>query len=149
MSWTWTEGPAAVAVPALKLLPAAAVHGLSPSCVGCRRSRPRRPRQPCHGGLHATDIARIRRIVGSLLLAALAALAPTGSIGTIATGNVGVRTTLGIVSNDEVQPGISFQWPLLSSVVEYSANEIAIDLNDLTPKVRHNLSLRDMAVTVY
>ena len=32
---------------------------------------------------------------------------------------------------------------------EFSGKEIALDLNDLTPKARDNLSLRDLDVTVY
>jgi regulator of protease activity HflC (stomatin/prohibitin superfamily) len=72
-----------------------------------------------------------------------------GSCGTIETGNVGIRTTLGKVAPDEIKPGLYFALPGVSSVSEFSAKEIALDLNDLTPKARDNLSLRDLDVTVY
>jgi regulator of protease activity HflC (stomatin/prohibitin superfamily) len=72
-----------------------------------------------------------------------------GAIGTIGTGNVGVRTTLGVISPEEVGPGVYLKWPLISSVQEFTAKEIAIDLQDLTPKAKDNLSLQDMDVTVY
>lgn len=70
-------------------------------------------------------------------------------VGVIETGNVGVRTTLGHVSQDEVQPGMYLAFPGISRVEQFSAKEIAIELNDMTPKAKDNLSLRDMDVTAY
>src|SRR5262245_39464950 len=72
-----------------------------------------------------------------------------GVFGTISTGNIGVRTTLGVISQTEVPPGVYVKWPLISSVDEFTAKETAIDLTDLTPKAKDNLSLRDMDVSVY
>lgn len=92
---------------------------------------------------------RVPRIVGTLVLVLVAASVISGVAGTIGTGNVGVRTTLGVISSDEIDPGVYLKWPVISSVDEYSAKEIAIDLNDLTPKAKDNLSLRDFDVTVY
>lgn len=69
--------------------------------------------------------------------------------GTIQTGNVGVRTTLGIISTDEVGPGVYLKWPLITSMQEFSAKDIVIDMSDLTPKAKDNLSLRDMDVSIY
>lgn len=94
----------------------------------------------------------LRRIFGRGLIAfvlLLALLVLGGAFGIIDTGNVGVRTTLGIMSREEVTPGVYVKWPLISRVSEYSAKEIAIDLTDLTPKARDNLSLRDMDISVY
>ena len=71
------------------------------------------------------------------------------SCGTIESGNVGVRTTLGKVGTDEIEPGLFLRIPAVSTVQEFSAKEIGIDLNDLTPKAKDNLSLRDLDVTVY
>lgn len=71
------------------------------------------------------------------------------SFGTIETGNVGVRTTLGNVSTDEVTPGIYFRVPLMQSVDTFVAKETSIELNDLHPKAKDNLSLQDLDVTVY
>jgi regulator of protease activity HflC (stomatin/prohibitin superfamily) len=89
-----------------------------------------------------------RRVVGGVLLLLVALLA-LASCGTIETGNVGVRMTLGKVNPEEVTPGIYLGAPLISTVQQFSAKEIAVDLNDLTPKARDNLSLRDLDLTVY
>lgn len=83
-----------------------------------------------------------------LALALLAGLV-LSTAGTIQTGNVGIRTTLGIISNDEVDPGIYFKWPLVSRVQEFSTKDVVIDISDLTPKAKDNLSLRDMDVSIY
>jgi regulator of protease activity HflC (stomatin/prohibitin superfamily) len=87
---------------------------------------------------------------GAMVIALLLALLLLGgAFGIIDTGNVGVRTTLGIMSQKEVTPGVYLKFPLISRVDEFSSKEIAIDLTDLTPKARDNLSLRDMDITVY
>ena len=87
------------------------------------------------------------------LLAALAGAAALAAVfstaGTIQTGNVGIRTTLGVLSTEEIEPGVYFKWPLISRVQEFSAKDIVIDLSDLTPKAKDNLSLRDMDVSIY
>jgi regulator of protease activity HflC (stomatin/prohibitin superfamily) len=88
------------------------------------------------------------RIVVALIVIVLAVLGAT-SCGTIETGNVGVRNTLGKINPEEVEPGIYLGLPGISSVQAFSAKEIAVDLNDLTPKARDNLSLRDLDLTVY
>lgn len=84
-------------------------------------------------------------MIGVVLLVALGFT----SCGTIETGNVGVRTTLGKVNPEEIEPGIYLGLPGISRVSVFSAKEIGLDLNDLTPKARDNLSLRDLDVTVY
>lgn len=88
-----------------------------------------------------------KAIVPAIAVAALGLL--LSSAGTIQTGNVGIRTTLGVISRQEIEPGIYFKWPLISSVQEFSAKDIVIDLSDLTPKAKDNLSLRDMDVSIY
>ena len=88
------------------------------------------------------------RIVAAAVVLVLVIGALT-SCGTIETGNVGVRVTLGKVNPEEVEPGIFVGVPGISSVQVFSAKEIAVDLNDLTPKARDNLSLRDLDLTVY
>jgi regulator of protease activity HflC (stomatin/prohibitin superfamily) len=90
-------------------------------------------------------VARI--VIG--ILVALAVVVGLSSCGTIETGNVGVRTTLGKVSMDEIEPGLFLGIPGVSRVQEFSAKEIGLDLNDLTPKARDNLTLRDLDLTVY
>jgi len=90
-------------------------------------------------------VFRIAAAVTALVLLVLGVT----SCGTIETGNVGVRTTLGKVNPEEVEPGIYLGLPGVTSVQAFSAKEIAVDLNDLTPKARDNLSLRDLDLTVY
>jgi regulator of protease activity HflC (stomatin/prohibitin superfamily) len=88
--------------------------------------------------------------VGIVMVVVLAVvLALIGVFGTISTGNVGVRTTLGVINKEPVTPGVYVKWPLISIVEEFSAKEISVDLNDLKPKAKDNLSLREMDVTVY
>lgn len=89
----------------------------------------------------------IRIVLGIALIVGV--LLTATSCGTIESGNVGVRTTLGKVNPDEIEPGIFLGLPGVSRVQEFSGKEIALDLNDLTPKARDNLSLRDLDVTVY
>lgn len=91
----------------------------------------------------------MRRVGGIVVVAIVALVLLGGVFGTIGTGNVGVRTTLGIIAPTEVTPGIYMKWPLISTVQEFTGKEIAIDLQDLTPKAKDNLSLQDMDVTVY
>ena len=91
--------------------------------------------------------ALFRAVAAALVV--LAVVVGFTSCGTIESGNVGIRTTLGKVSPDEIEPGIYLGIPGISRVQEFSAKEIGLDLNDLTPKARDNLSLRDLDVTVY
>jgi len=90
-----------------------------------------------------------RKVAAGIVLLLLVLIVFGGVFGTISTGNVGVRTTLGVMSQEEVPPGVYAKWPLVSHVEEFTAKEVAIDLTDLTPKARDNLSLRDMDITVY
>jgi regulator of protease activity HflC (stomatin/prohibitin superfamily) len=91
---------------------------------------------------------RFGRYAAVLLVLAFFAVLAT-SCGTIESGNVGVRTTLGKVNAEEIEPGVYFRVPIISTVQEFSAKEIGIDLNDLTPKAKDNLSLRDLDVSIY
>jgi regulator of protease activity HflC (stomatin/prohibitin superfamily) len=94
----------------------------------------------------------VKRVFGGgfvIVLLVIGLLLLGGVFGTIDTGNVGVRITLGQLSTNEVTPGVYMKWPLISRVEEFTAKEIAIDLTDLTPKARDNLSLRDMDISVY
>jgi len=85
------------------------------------------------------------QVIGAILL--LAAL--WSSTYTIDTGNVGVTRTLGVVSTQEVGPGLHVRLPFMTDVREFSAKENSFDLTDLTPKAADNLSLRDLDVTVF
>lgn len=91
----------------------------------------------------------LARFGGAAVLLIVLAIAFAGVAGTIGTGNIGVRTTLGVISPDEVTPGIYVKWPFISTVREFTAKEIAIDVQDLTPKAKDNLSLKDMDISIY
>jgi regulator of protease activity HflC (stomatin/prohibitin superfamily) len=91
---------------------------------------------------------RIGLIVKAALIAPLLLLGWC-SFGTVETGNVGVRTTLGSVSMDEVTPGIYFRIPIVQSVQTFVAKETSVELNDLKPKAKDNLSLQDLDVSVF
>lgn len=69
------------------------------------------------------------------------------SSGSIQSGNVGVTTTFGKV--DMKEKGDGFYVAILSSVDEFSSKEIAVELNNMTPKAKDNLSLKDMDVSVF
>lgn len=88
------------------------------------------------------------RTLGFIAIAMVVLVAMT-SCGTLETGNVGIRTTLGKVNPEEIEPGVYLGVPGISRVSVFSAKEIGVDLNDLTPKARDNLSLRDLDVTIY
>jgi regulator of protease activity HflC (stomatin/prohibitin superfamily) len=68
---------------------------------------------------------------------------------TVETGNVAVERTLGKVDHEEKGQGLNFKMPFLTNSLEFSAKEIAIDINDLTPKAADNLSLKDLDVSVF
>ena len=68
---------------------------------------------------------------------------------TVETGNVAVERTLGRVDHDENGQGLNFKMPFVTNSLEFSAKEIAIDINDLTPKAADNLSLKDLDVSVF
>ncbi len=91
------------------------------------------------------DARKVLMTVGMVVAAGVV----MSTAGTIQTGNVGIRTTLGVISAEEIGPGVYFKWPLISSVHEFSAKDIVIDMSDLTPKAKDNLSLRDMDVSIY
>lgn len=84
-----------------------------------------------------------------VIMTALATLFLFGSFYVVDTGHVGVERTLGKVNLVESEPGMNFKLPLLTKAYEFSAKEIALDLNDLKPKAADNLSLQDLDVTVY
>lgn len=81
-----------------------------------------------------------------MVLAVLGVVGLSGC-GQIDQGNVGVRNTFGKVSPEPEKPGIYVA--VFSSVREFTAKESAIVLDNMTPKAKDNLSLKDLDVTVY
>lgn len=78
---------------------------------------------------------------------ALSMLLTGCGFGTIETGNVGVRTSFGKVQQEEEQPGI--YTAIFSKVDEYTTKETFVSLQNLTPKAKDKLILKDLDVTVY
>lgn len=65
----------------------------------------------------------------------------------IDTGNVGVERAFGKVSMNEVGQGVYMT--VLDSVEEVTTKEVAIQMNDLTPKSLDNLTMKEVDVDVY
>ena len=84
-----------------------------------------------------------------IIVAILIGIAAFMSAYTVETGNVAVERTLGKVDHNEKGQGLNFKMPFLTNSLEFSAKEIAIDINDLTPKAADNLSLKDLDVSVF
>jgi regulator of protease activity HflC (stomatin/prohibitin superfamily) len=70
-----------------------------------------------------------------------------GACSQIDTGNVGVERTLGKVSETPLPQGLYFT--LFKTVDEFTAKEVSFALNDLTPKSKDNLTMRDVDIDVY
>lgn len=68
---------------------------------------------------------------------------------TVETGNVSVERTLGKVNHEEQLQGLNFKMPIVTTKREFSAKEIAIDIDDLKPKAADNLSLKDLDVSIF
>ena len=83
----------------------------------------------------------------SSLVAALLVSVTLVGCGVIDEGNVGVRKTFGKVGSEPL--GTGFYTSVMSSVTEYTTKEANIELQNLTPKAKDNLSLKDMDVAVY
>lgn len=67
----------------------------------------------------------------------------------IDTGHVAVKKTLGTVDLEEVSAGLNWKLPILTKAYEFSAKEIALDFDDLRPKARDNLRLKDLDISIY
>jgi len=65
----------------------------------------------------------------------------------IDTGNVGVESSLGQYKDTEMPAGVYFS--LFKTVHEISIKDNAISLENLTPKSRDNLTMKDFDVDVY
>lgn len=87
--------------------------------------------------------------LGALIPLIFIAMIAFSAAYTVETGHVAVERTLGKVNHEEQLQGLNFKMPLLTSKQEFSAKEIAIDINDLTPKAADNLSLKDLDVSVF
>lgn len=91
----------------------------------------------------------MRGLGAFIVMVAIGLVMALNSFYVVDTGHVGVERTLGRVDLEETEPGMNFKLPFLTRAYEFSAKEIALDLNDLRPKAADNLSLQDLDVTVY
>jgi regulator of protease activity HflC (stomatin/prohibitin superfamily) len=87
--------------------------------------------------------------IKAIIIAVVVGIVAFMSAYTVETGNVAVERTLGKVDHDEKGQGLNFKMPIVTNSLEFSAKEIAIDINDLTPKAADNLSLKDLDVSVF
>ncbi len=87
--------------------------------------------------------------IGGILIVALLAVVLFSSWYVVETGHVAVKKTLGTVDMEEVPAGLNWKLPIITTAYEFSAKEIAIDFNDLTPKARDNLRLKDLDISVF
>ena len=65
----------------------------------------------------------------------------------IDTGNVGVERSFGKVNPQPQPPGVYAT--VLDSVDEFTTKEVSFAINDLSPKSRDNLTLKDLDVDIY
>jgi regulator of protease activity HflC (stomatin/prohibitin superfamily) len=85
----------------------------------------------------------------TILLMVFALVALWGSYYIVDTNNVGVEKTLGKVNMQETTAGVNLKMPFLTKRYEFTAKEVALDMDDLRPKALDNLSLDDLDVTIY
>ena len=80
------------------------------------------------------------------ILLALMAVALT-ACSQIDTGNVGVESTLGQVKQETMPPGVYFT--LFKRVLEISAKEMPIVLEDIKPQTADKITLKDLDIDLY
>lgn len=84
----------------------------------------------------------MKKITTALLAATLLA-----GCAQIDTGNTGVESTFGQYKEQPLPPGIYFT--LFKTVHEINTKEIGMELNDMQPKAKDNVTLTDVDVTIY
>jgi regulator of protease activity HflC (stomatin/prohibitin superfamily) len=88
------------------------------------------------------------KMFGGGAIVLVAAILGLGSCTTIDTGQVGVQSQFGQISKAEIPAGVTTKLPMITSIDSYNVRETTLDLNDLTPKAKDNLSLRELDVSV-
>ncbi len=87
--------------------------------------------------------------IGGAILTVVLGVVLFSSWYVVETGHVAVKKTMGTVEMTEVAAGLNWKLPILTTAYEFSAKEIAIDFNDLTPKARDNLRLKDLDISIF
>lgn len=88
-----------------------------------------------------------RFLASALPVCAISLVALLGGCTQIDTGNVGVERTLGKVGKEALPPGVYLT--LFKTVDEFTAKEVNFQLNDMTPKSRDNLTMKDVDLDIY
>lgn len=83
-----------------------------------------------------------------LLITFLAAVALTGCYGSLETGQAGLRTNFNGTLDAKVE-GEGLYQTIVGHVDKYTMKEVGVELNDLRPKAKDNLSLQDLDLTVF
>ena len=81
----------------------------------------------------------------TLLLAIVAIF--TAACTQIDSGSVGLESTLGNVKPDVLPPGV-YQ-TFTKTVEEYTLKDVPYSFNDLTPKTKNNITMKDVDVDIY
>jgi regulator of protease activity HflC (stomatin/prohibitin superfamily) len=81
-----------------------------------------------------------------LVITLLAATALAGC-SRIDTGNTGVEATFGQVKEQTLPPGVYFS--LFKTIHEVNTMEYGLEISDMSPKARDNVTLTDVDLTVY
>lgn len=74
-------------------------------------------------------------------------VATLGACTQIDTGNIGVESTLGQVKKETMAPGVYFT--MFKRVIEVSAKELRLELNDLKPQTKDKITLADLDVDIF
>lgn len=78
---------------------------------------------------------------------AIASVALLGACTQIDTGNVGVESTLGQVKSEIMPPGV--YTTVFKRVIEVSAKELLLSMNDMKPQTTDKITLADLDVDIY
>jgi prohibitin 1 len=74
-------------------------------------------------------------------------LAVVGGCKQVDTGNIGIESTFGQVKDHTLAPGLYMT--MFKTVHEISTKENPIEINDVKPKTKDNITMADMDLTVY
>lgn len=81
------------------------------------------------------------------LIAILLAASALAGCSRIDTGNTGVESTFGQVKEQTLPPGVYFS--MFKTIHEVNTMEFGLEINDMSPKARDNVTLTDVDLTIY
>jgi hypothetical protein len=89
----------------------------------------------------------MKKSIWVILASVAIAMVMTGC-GRIGTGNAGLRIEANGTTSQKVE-GEGFYTSVMSHVDQYTMKEVAVNLENMTPKAKDNLSLKELDVTVF